>query len=138
MKHWINTVSLDHVLIGKKLGILQAGHGKKAPLARLSQGDLVLYYSPKTSLDSGEALKQFTAIAVISGSEIYQTQMSEDFAPFRLDARYLACQPVEITPLIDALTFITNKASWGFIFRRGLFQIPKHDFDLIAGKMGAL
>jgi hypothetical protein len=35
MKYWINTVSKDHVMVGKKGGFVQAGHGKKTPLKKL-------------------------------------------------------------------------------------------------------
>jgi hypothetical protein len=29
MKYWINTVSKDHVMVGKEESFVQAGHGKK-------------------------------------------------------------------------------------------------------------
>ncbi len=49
MKYFINTVSKDHVLIGRHNGIVQAGHGKKGPLQKLHKDDFVIFYSPKTS-----------------------------------------------------------------------------------------
>jgi len=40
-----------------------------------------------------------------------------------------------IQPLIAELTFIQDKKHWGYVFRYGCFEIPKHDFDLIASRM---
>lgn len=136
MKYWINTVSKDHVLIGKKSGIVQAGHGKKAPLQRLHKGDYILFYSPKTSLSDGETLQSFTALAQITGDEVYQVVVNESFKPFRINARYLDCRETPIRPLIDKLDFIKNKKSWGYPFRFGLFEITRTDFEFIAQHMG--
>ncbi len=135
MKYWINTVSKDHVLIGKKIGMVQANHGKLAPIKKLNTGDQILFYSPKTSLEKAEPLKAFTAIATIVDENIYQVELSNDFKPFRRNALYEDCKEVKIEPLIDKLDFIKNKKSWGYIFRFGLFQIGQHDFELICNKM---
>ncbi len=87
-KYFINTVSRDHVLIGKQDGIIQAGHGKKAPLEKLSKGDFVIFYSPKTSLSGRETLQNFTAIAGIKDEKIYQVVLTNTFRPFRRNAEY--------------------------------------------------
>lgn len=135
MKYWINTVSRDHVLIGKELGIIQAGHGKSTPLKRLSPNDLVVYYSPKTSISGGESVRSFTAVCQIKNEPIYQAEVEESFCPFRRNASYLKCEETEILPLIENLSFIKNKKSWGYVFRFGLFPIPEEDFALIAEAM---
>ncbi len=41
------------------------GHGKAAPLRRMSKGDWLIYYSPKTDMNDGEPLQQFTAIGQV-------------------------------------------------------------------------
>ena len=135
MKFWINTVCKDHVSSGKKGGIIQAGHGKAAPLRRLSAGDWVIYYSPKTSLQSGQPLQSFTAACRVCEGAIYQVEVSPGFSPFRRDAEYFDVTETQIQPLIEALDFIANKKSWGFAFRRGLFEVSQSDFDLIAARM---
>ncbi len=137
MNYFINTVSKDHVIIGKQNGIVQAGHGKRAPLEKLRKDDFVLFYSPKTSLTNGRSLQAFTAIAKISDEEIFQVSMSETFKPFRRKAEYIDCIETPIRPLIDDLEFIENKKSWGFKFRFGLFKINEQDFKLIAAGMNA-
>ncbi len=138
MKYFINTISKDHVMIGKEKGIIQAGHGKKTPLQKLHTNDYVIFYSPKTSLIDGESLQSFTAIAQITDDDIYQVELSETFRPFRRNAKYLECEEVPIRPLIDKLEFIENKKSWGYKFRFGLFEINERDFSLISSKMKVL
>ncbi len=135
MKCWINTVSRDHVLLGKKGGFIQAGHGKASTLKKLSKGDDVIYYSSRTSLKNGEPLQRFTAICRIKDDLIYQVETKLSFCPYRRDAIYFDVTEVEIRPLIPCLSFIKNKQSWGYMFRVGLFAIPKPDFDLIAKQM---
>jgi predicted RNA-binding protein len=135
MKYWINTVSKDHMLIGKKNGIVQANHGKLSPLKRLKVGDQIIFYSPKTSFENGEPLKAFTAVAKITDEKIYQVELSDDFKPYRMNAQYEDCYEVKIEPLIDSLNFIRNKKSWGYMFRFGLFEINEHDFNLIYSRM---
>ena len=134
-KYFINTVSRDHVLIGKQDGIIQAGHGKKAPLEKLSKGDFVIFYSPKTSLSGRETLQNFTAIAGIKDEKIYQVVLTNTFRPFRRNAEYFDCNEIPIRPLIADLEFIENKKSWGFKFRLGLFEISENDFRLISARM---
>ncbi len=137
MKYFINTVSKDHVLIGRHNGIVQAGHGKEGPLQKLHKDDFVIFYSPKTFLGDGHPLQTFTALAKIIDDTIYQVSLSETFKPFRRKAEYLNCAETPIRPLIVELEFIENKKSWGYKFRLGLFEIDEHDFWLIAQSMSA-
>ena len=135
MNYWINTVSKDHVLIGKKNEIVQANHGKLSPLKRLRVGDKIIFYSPKTAFENGEPLKAFTTVAKITDENIYQVKLSDDFKPYRMNAQYEDCSEVKIEPLIENLNFIKNKKSWGYMFRFGLFKIEEHDFNLIYSKI---
>ncbi len=133
MKYWINTISRDHVMVGKKEGFVQAGHGKEAPLKKLQTDDYMIFYSPKTSLQNGKSVQAFTAVAKIKERDVYQVVVNENFQPYRKDAKYEHCQEVPIRSLIEQLEFITNKKHWGFRFRSGLFEINQHDFELIYG-----
>jgi hypothetical protein len=49
--------------------------------------------------------------------------------------QYSDCHEVSILPLVQALSFIINKSSWGYVFRFGFFAIPPADFQLIASQM---
>ena len=53
-KYWIIVVSKDHLEIGKRLGIVQANHGKAAPMKRLKPGDFIIFYSPKLTFNQKE------------------------------------------------------------------------------------
>jgi predicted RNA-binding protein len=66
----------------------------------------------------------------------YEAKMSPDFHPWRRDIKFLKCEEVSIKNLINDLSFIKDKQKWGFPFRRGMFEIPKHDFLIIADVMG--
>ena len=127
----MNTIYRDHVILGKKEGFIQAGHGKEAPVKKLQLGDYIIFYSPKTSLQNGKPVRAFTAVAKINDERPYQVVINDSFKPYRRNAKYEDCQEVKIRPLIEQLEFITNKKHWGFRFRSGLFEINQHDFELI-------
>jgi len=135
MKYWINTISRDHVLRGVEGGFTQANHGKSTVLQRLHQSDWIIFYSPKTLYQGGEPLQAFTAIGQVKDEELYQFEMAPGFVPWRRNVDFKTCVEISIKPLIDDLSFITDKAHWGYKFRFGLFEIPKEDFELISTQM---
>ena len=92
-RYWIGVVSLSHVTRGVQGGFAQMGHGKAAPLRRMSEGDWLVYYSPRTDMSDGEPLQQFTAIGRVTGHTVYEHPMGPDFVPFRRDVKYLKCEP---------------------------------------------
>jgi hypothetical protein len=63
--------------------------------------------------------------------------MSPDFRPWRRRVEFFVCQEAPIEDLLGGLTFIKDRAHWGFVFRRGLFEIPEEDFRRIAAAMQA-
>lgn len=137
VKFWINVVHKDHVLVGREHGFLQAGHGKKSFLDRMSAGDFVIFYSPKTSVENGDTLQTFTAIARLTDENIYQAKMADRIKPFRRNAQYFKCVEIPIRPLLGDLDFIADESNWGYPFRQGLFEISEPDFKIIAGNMQA-
>ncbi len=96
MAYWINTISLDHVRRGVAGGFTQANHGAAYNLKKLSKGDYMVFYSPKTAYQGGEPLQAFTAIGQVCDDEPYQATMSPDFKPFRRNLKFLACQPAPV------------------------------------------
>ena len=135
MNFWINTISREHVLRGVVGGFTQANHGKDITLRRLAQGDLIVFYSPRTSYPDGEPLQRFTALGRVLDAQPYQVEMAPDFHPWRRRVEFLACIEAAIQPLLPTLSFIPDKRKWGFPFRRGLFQIEQSDFMQIAEAM---
>lgn len=137
MRYWIGVVSKSHVERGVDGGFAQLCHGKAAPLRRMSTGDWLIYYSPKTDMQSGSPLQAFTAIGKVVGDAPYEFQMTPDFVPFRRDIAYIPSNLTPIQPLINQLSFIPDPKRWGFPFRAGQVEINESDFRLIATAMGA-
>ena len=130
--HWIVTASADHAARGKRLGIVQAGHGKDAPLRRMQPGDGVVIYSPRATYPDGPPLQAFTLIGRIAAEEPWQ---HDTFGPL-MWARKVAWQDtgfVPIRPLLDDLEITRGLKSWWMAFRHGLTKITPADFDRIAG-----
>jgi EVE domain len=137
MRYWINTICRDHVTKGVQGGFTQAGHGSLTGLAKLSEGDMMIFYSPRTALPrTAPALQQFTAVGRVTDSSPYQVTVSESFKPLRRKMEFTGdVKSVDVRPLIEDLEFIQNKRYWGMAFRRGLFPISEKDFDLISKAM---
>ena len=136
-RYWINTVSRDHVAIGVAGGFTQAGHGRSSGLKQLAQDDLLVFYSPRTAYDGGDPLQSFTAIGRITDDAPYQADVTKTLHPWRRRVAFVPSMEAPIRPLIGSLDFITDKKSWGYPFRRGLFAVSRSDFMVIASAMGA-
>jgi len=135
-RYWIAVASREHVMLGVKAGIAQVCHGKPGPLKLMKPGDWIVYYSPVEIFGQKTPCRRFTALGKVDKKEPYQYAMSKDFIPWRRDVTFLTTQELAIEPLIEKLTFIKNKQRWGFPFRRGVFSVPRQDFELIAQGMG--
>ncbi|WP_324678242.1 EVE domain-containing protein [Hymenobacter sp. GOD-10R] len=116
-------------------GIVQANHGKAAPLRRMQPGDGIVVYAPKLVYGEPTLCQRFVALGVVTDEPIYQATVGEDFHPFRRKARYEAVIETSIQPLLASLGFITNKAQWGYPFRFGCVEISQSNFDLIRRHM---
>lgn len=136
MKFYIGVACKEHVENGVRLGICQFCHGKGGPIRRLKKDDYIIYYSSKVSMESSELYQKFTAIGKMTNEEIYSCDMGHGFIPYRRNVEYLPIKEhVDIRPMIDVLSFIKNKKSWGAVFRYGFFEIDKESFDIISVKM---
>lgn len=136
MKHWVNTISREHVLRGVEGGFTQANHGRAEGLRRLGRGDGIVFYSPRTSYPDGEPLQAFIAIGRVDDDAPYQAEMTPTFHPWRRRVAFVEGREAPIGPLVEGLAFIPDKRRWGFPFRRGLFEIGEADFRAIAAAMG--
>ena len=135
-RYWLGVVSRDHVRRGVELGIVQTNHGKRPPLARMSAGDGLVYYSPRDAYPDGAPLKAFTALGRIADEEIWQAD-ERDFEPWRRRVDYERdAVEVPIASLSDRLE-LTAKPNWGYALRRGLIELSPEDFELIAAAMTA-
>lgn len=132
-RFWIGVVSREHVLIGATGGFAMMNHGKLAPLRRLTPGDGLIYYSPKTAWPDGAALKAFTAIGTVRDAAPYQAEMRPGLLGYRRDIDWLPAAETPISLVIDRLEFA--RGNWGMLARRGLFEISDADFQTIRTAM---
>lgn len=135
MRYWIGVASRDHVRRGVAGGFCQFGHGKHSAVRRVKPGDRVIYYSPRTALDGGDPVQAFTALGIVAPGEPYMADMGGGFIPARRDMRFLPGREAPIRPLLDSLSFTRGRPSWGYVFRRGLFEIAPADYAAIAAAM---
>ena len=138
MRHWIGVASADHVAIGRPGGFAQLGHGKAAPLRRLSPGDGIAYYSPVKTLGGTERVQAFTAIGIVADRAIYPASMPGGGDCARRDVDWLPAHPAPIADLLEQLELTRGHRNWGYRFRFGLVEIGAADFRAIAGAMGAV
>lgn len=135
-KAWLAVVQRAHVLRGVELGIAQINHGSKAGVSRLRPGDRFVYYSPKTDMQGGETLQQFTAIGTVAAGEPWQADEGE-FHPWRRRMNWdTSALAAPIGPLKPVLAF-TSAPNWGYQLRLGLIEITRADFTVIAHAMGS-
>jgi hypothetical protein len=119
-------------------GFAQLGHGKRAPLARMSVGDWLVYYSPRTDFPDGAPLRAFTALGRVVGEQPYTFDMGGGFVPYRRDVAYAkGVREVPMAELAAQLGFVKRHASWGVLARRGHFEIAMADLQRIATAMNA-
>jgi hypothetical protein len=137
-RYWVAVASYDHVRKGVAGGFCQACHGKAAPLERMQAGDGIVYYSPRQTFAGTTPLQAFTAIGRVEEGPVYAVEMAPGFVPFRRTVRFWNARPAPIAPLLDRLGFVGDRRRWGYVFRRGHFQIPRDDFARIAAAMGPL
>lgn len=135
-RFWVGVVSKEHVLRGVAGGFAQLCHGKRAPLARLSNGDWLVYYSPRTAFRGGGPCQAFTAVGRVAGDTVYPFDMGDGFVPFRRAVQFLPCREAPVRPLLGRLSFLPDRSHWGYPFRRGHFGIGAEDFGCIAEAMG--
>ena len=135
-RSWINTISLDHVELGVAGGFTQADHGKNTRLRRLERADWLIFYSPRTTMRSGEPVQAFTALGRVADDEPFQVEMTPDFHPWRRRVEFVPSHQADARPLVASLSFVTDEQRWGYPFRRGLFEVPAEDAATIAHAMG--
>ncbi len=134
-RYWIAVASRNHVHLGIAGGFAQVCHGKCGPLKRMAEGDWIIYYSPVEEFGGKKICRRFTAIGKVASGDPYEYAMSPDFVPWRRDVVFIPSHDVEIEPLLDQLSFISNKQRWGLPFRAGFFEVPESDFHIISQSM---
>lgn len=132
-RHWIGTVSREHVMRGVAGGFAMLNHGKEAPLRRVLPGHWLIFYSPRVSFPDGAPLKAFTAIGRVREGQPYQAEMAPGMTGWRRDVDWGKATETPIARLADRLEF--TRGNWGMLARRGLFEISAADFQTIHAAM---
>ena len=133
MAAWLGVVSAAHVRRGVSLGIAQIGHGKRAGLARMKEGDTLVYYSPVEQIGDGTPLRQFTAIGTVADDVTWQADEG-DFKPFRRRVDYEDAHPVPVEDVKSRLR-LTAAPNWGYQLRRGLLPLDADDVTVLRQSM---
>ena len=134
-KYFLIAASRDHVLKGVEGGFAQAGHGRKDLVSKFSKGDWIVFYSAKDKYEAGKPLQKFTALGQVADEEPYQLDGAENFKPYRRKVAFDKVAEIEIRPLLEKLSFIKNKKSWGFYLISGFRELSKEDFEMIQASM---
>lgn len=109
-RHWGIVASRDHARRGVRSGFIMANHGKRSPLARMSLGDGVLIYSPKTTYPDGEPLRAVTIVGEVTGDE---PEPSDVIAGgFRRAARLREIEPLPLDEIREHLP--VSRIRFGF------------------------
>jgi hypothetical protein len=119
---WVVVVSRDHARRGVAEGFIMANHGKRAPLARMSVGDQILVYSPKTAFPDGEPFRAIAIVGTVTGAEPEPSAVIP--GGFRLRADLREIEPVPLARLGGHLP--TSR------LRFGCFELAPDDAEAIA------
>ncbi len=136
--NWVVTASADHAAIGRRDGIVRAGHGNPGPLLWMQPGDGVLIYSPRATYPDGALLQAFTAIGTIAEGAPWIGEMGGGIKPWRRAVTWAEAAAAPIRPLLVDLKLTRGLASWGMAFRYGLRRISEADLKRIAHAMAAI
>lgn len=126
---WVGVAVAAHVARGVREGFAAFSHGSRAAAARLAEGDRVTYYAPRQDID-GPACQAFVALGTVEAAAPSERDLGT-FRPWVRRVAWESVTPAPIRPLLEALSFVTDKRSWGMVFRRGLFRVSPGDFAVI-------
>jgi hypothetical protein len=113
--------SRDHARRGLADGFIMVNHGKRAPLARMSVGDRVLVYSPKTTFPDGDPFQAIAIVATVTGAEPEPSAVIP--GGFRLRADLREIEPIPLALVRDHLP--TSR------LRFGCFELPHDNAEAI-------
>jgi hypothetical protein len=112
-RYWVVVASCDHVRKGVEGGFAQAC----------------------LRFEGEEPCQAFTALGQVVDAPVEHVDMGGGFKPFRRAVAFVPCRDVPIRPLLGRLSFIQDVQRWGYIFRRGYFEVPEADFRLLHGAL---
>lgn len=118
---WVVVASFDHARRGLAEGFIMANHGKRAPLARMSVGDRLLVYSPKTTFPKGDPFQAIAIVGTVTGAQPETSAVIP--GGFRLRADLREIEPISLAQIRDHLP--TSR------LRLGCFELASDGADAI-------
>ncbi|MEO6511621.1 MAG: EVE domain-containing protein [Nocardioides sp.] len=118
---WVVVASRDHARRGVADGFIMANHGKRAPIQRMTAGDRILVYSPKTGYPDGDVLQAVAIVGVVTGEDPEPSTLIPGGFRRRADLREI--EPLPLDRIRDHLP--VGKIRFGF------FELPPDDAQAI-------
>ncbi len=134
MAHFIGVVHRKQVRIARDKGVVAFGHGKESLVRTLNPGDTVIYYAPREE-PGGDPVQCFVSMATVTGDAPFVVEFYMGSEGWVREARYDLWGAAPVRPMLEDLSFVKNKQSWGMTFRGGKFEIPAADHDLIVAAL---
>ena len=133
---WIGVAAARHVAVAVRDGFAMFAHGRHDAAKRILPGDRVIYYSPREGIRDGAECRRFTAVGVVEPGEPAERLMTPGQTGWYRRMHWLDARPADVYPLLDSLSFVTDRQHWGMCFRKSLFRVNADDFSRIAAAMG--
>ena len=102
-------------------GFVMANHGKRSPLARMSPGDGILIYSPRTAFPYGDPLRAVTIVGEVTGDEPVPSEVIA--GGFRRAAQLREIEPLSLEKIREHLPVSR--------LRLGFFELDATDAEAI-------
>lgn len=134
-RYFLAVATRGHVLTGVSADFCTGGSGKSALFSQLAEGDWLVYYSPKELHRERTPCRRFTAIGRVAAGRVSAAGASEGLSGPHRPFRYFRCHPVLAAPLVRSLSFVRNKKRWEPSLCRGLVEVRREYFAVIAQAM---
>ena len=134
-RYYLGIAERNYARLCVEAGVVVLGIKGPAGVRKLSVGDGVIYYSPKTEPD-GETLQCFTAIGEVTGEAPWEREFEGGTTLWVRDIAWRTeAREVPIRPLLETLSWVKNPRNWGFYMRGSSREIAGEDYAAIAGAM---
>jgi predicted RNA-binding protein len=129
-KCFLLTASKDHLDIGKQSLFIQQKHPHR--IEKIRSGDYVVLYAGKARHGEKQAYQKIVSVCQATDDKYDRLPRSDGSGFFyRKKVCYLPFDEIDIRSLIPNLSFIKNKARWGFYFMSGFSEIGMDDLQKI-------
>ena len=106
-------------------------HGRHTAVKRTRPGDWLAYYSPRTKLERRRGSARLHGHRPIQPSaNPMKWRCGRARVGWRRDIAFEKAHEADVYPLLDQLSFITDRQHWGIPFHRSLFSVSRDDFAL--------